>query len=93
LLQNYPNPFNPETWIPFKLSDGANVQIFIYDVSGNLVKMVGLGNLPAGVYVSKDKAAYWDGRNDVGEKVGSGMYFYRISAGNFSAVRKMVILK
>jgi len=64
LLQNYPNPFNPETWIPFKLAERSNVVISIYDISGQLIRKIGLDNIPAGVYTSKDRAFYWDGCND-----------------------------
>lgn len=93
LLQNYPNPFNPDTWIPFKLSDSANVVISIYDVGGQLVRKIGLGDMSAGVYVSKDKALYWDGRNDIGEKVSSGVYFYNLQAGDYNATKRMLIVK
>ena len=93
LLQNYPNPFNPETWIPFKLSDDANVVISIYDVQGQLVRKIGLGNTPAGMYLDKDKATYWNGCNNEGEKVSSGLYFYTLQAGEFRDTMKMVILK
>ena len=93
LLQNYPNPFNPETWIPFKLSDDANVVISIYDVESQLIRRIEFGKIPAGVYISKDKAVYWNGRNDAGEKVSSGIYFYHLQAGNYSAIKKMLILK
>jgi len=93
LMQNYPNPFNPDTWIPFDLADGADVSITIYDAIGSLVRKLELGNLPPGSYISKDQAVHWDGKNDAGEKVSSGIYFYKISAGDFSAVKKMVIMK
>jgi hypothetical protein len=93
LLQNYPNPFNPETWIPFQLSESANVTISLYDVSGNLIRTLALSNRHAGRYITKDRAAYWNGRNVTGEKVSSGIYFYRIDAGKFSATKRMVILK
>ena len=93
LWQNYPNPFNPETWIPFTLSGDAHVAIRIYSTTGHLVRSLELGQMAPGVYVSRDKAAYWDGRNEVGEKVSSGIYFYSIQAGNFSAARKMLLLQ
>lgn len=93
LLPCYPNPFNPDTWIPFKLSDNANVVISIFDVQGQLVRKIELGNLPAGIYVSKDKAVYWDGRNSAGERVSSGIYFYHLKAGDYSATKRMLILK
>jgi hypothetical protein len=94
LLQNYPNPFNPETWIPYHLKDATSVSIRIYNVTGGLIRTLELGQRDAGVYVSRTKAAYWDGRNEAGEAVASGIYFYSISAGeDFSATRKMVIKK
>ena len=93
LYQNFPNPFNPDTWIPFDLADHADVSISIYDATGSLVRTFELGNLPAGSYVSKARAIYWNGKNDAGEKVSSGIYFCKLSAGDFSAIRKMVILK
>ena len=93
LLQNYPNPFNPDTWIPFKLAQSVPVTINIYDVKGQLVRALHLGNKGAGVYVTKDHSAYWDGTDNLGEKVGSGIYFYTLQAGDFSATRKMFILK
>ena len=93
LLQNYPNPFNPETWIPYELSEAAAVGITIYDVTGNLVRSLNLGHQAAGYYRSRSQAAYWDGRNNLNEKVASGVYFYQIQAGQFSATRRMLILK
>ena len=93
LLCNFPNPFNPETWIPFKLAESADSVITIYDVYGHLVRTIDLGHLPAGLYSAKAKAAYWDGANAAGERVASGVYFYHIQAGKFSATRRMVILK
>ncbi len=93
LLQNYPNPFNPETWIPFHLEEGGDVIIKIYSVSGELIKTLNLGYKEAGIYVSKTRSAYWDGRNETGEKVASGIYFYSIQSGEFKEIRKMVIMK
>ena len=93
LLQNYPNPFNPETWIPFQLAQDAPVTISIYNTKGQLIRILYLGNQQAGIYVAKDKAAYWDGRNDMDEKVASGFYFYTLQAGGFKTTRRMVILK
>ena len=93
LLNNFPNPFNPETWIPFKLAKTADVVINIYDVYGHLMQKIDLGHLPAGLYSAKAKAAYWDGTNAFGERVASGVYFYNLQAGKFSATRRMVILK
>ncbi len=93
LLANYPNPFNPETWIPYQLSEPAEVNITIYSVDGRLVRTLDLGALPAGVYHSKSRAAYWDGRNAFGESVASGVYFYTFTAGDFSATGKMLIEK
>ena len=93
LFQNYPNPFNPETWIPFQLAQDADVVIEIYDVTGSLIRKLTLGRLKAGVYKSRDRAAYWDGRDNLGQRVGSGVYFYVIKAGRFSDARKMILLK
>jgi hypothetical protein len=93
LLQNYPNPFNPETWIPFKLVQDASVVIHIYSAKGQLVRTITLGNQKTGAYLTKDKAAYWDGRDGAGEQVASGVYFYNMQAGDFQATRRMVIVK
>ena len=102
LLPNYPNPFNPETWIPYQLSEPAEVTLRIYSVNGILVRTLALGHTPAGIYQSRSRAAYWDGRNDVGESVASGIYFYTLStestrdsvtAGDFTATRKLLIRK
>jgi len=93
LLQNYPNPFNPETWIPYKLNRTVNVDISIYNVNGQLVRMMRLGEQPPGSYVTKGKAAHWDGTNNKGERVASGAYFYQLKAGEKSFVKRMVILK
>jgi len=93
LLQNYPNPFNPETWIPYQIREPALVVIRIYDATGWLVRTLDLGQQAAGFYLGHTRAAYWDGHNDAGEKVASGIYFYQIQAGDFFAVRRMVILK
>ena len=93
LLRNYPNPFNPETWIPFRLAEDAVVTLTIYDTAGRAVRSIDVGHKPAAVYESRAKAIYWDGRNDFGERVASGVYFYNLSAGDFSGTRKMLILK
>ena len=93
LLANYPNPFNPETWIPYGLAEPAEVTLRIYAVDGALVRRLALGHKAAGIYRSKSRAAYWDGRNAQGEKVASGLYFYTFSAGDFEATRKMLIRK
>ena len=93
LLVNYPNPFNPETWIPYQLAKPAAVNISIYAADGKLVRTLVLGHLPAGVYHNKSRAAYWDGRNALGESATSGVYFYSLTAGDFTATRKMLILK
>ena len=93
LLRNYPNPFNPETWIPYYLSKGADVSLTIYDVDGEVVRTIDVGHQTAARYDSRAKAIYWDGRNRFGEQVASGIYFYHLSAGDFSETRKMVILK
>ena len=93
LWANYPNPFNPETWIPYQLAEPSNVSLTIYDVQGRVVRALDLGHQRAGQYQSRTRAAYWDGRNAVGEPVASGVYFYTLTAGDFSATRKMLIKK
>ena len=93
LLANYPNPFNPETWLPYELAVDSTVELFIYDARGVLVRHLELGHQPAGYYIAKSRAVYWDGRNSVGERVSSGIYFYQLRAGSISQLRKMVILK
>ena len=93
LLVNYPNPFNPETWIPYQLAKPAEVTLRIYAVNGALVRTVALGHQRAGVYRTRSRAAYWDGRNAQGERVASGVYFYTLMAGDFTATRKMLIRK
>jgi len=93
VMPNYPNPFNPETWIPYQLETAADVSISIYAADGNLVRTLALGHQEAGVYQSKARAAYWDGRNGIGERVASGVYFYTFTAGDFQATRKMLIVK
>ena len=93
IVANYPNPFNPDTWIPYQLKDEAIVTINIYNVAGELVKTLNFGRKQAGYYLTKDKAAYWDGRNNIGEHVASGIYFYSLQAGDFIATRRMLIVK
>ena len=93
LLQNYPNPFNPETWIPFELANPAEVTVRIYNLKGQLIRTLHLGSHEAGSYLTKDRAAYWNGRDNIGQKVSSGIYFYTIQAGNFTATRKMILMK
>ena len=93
LLHNYPNPFNPETWIPYQLAEPADVRIRIYATSGVLVRTLALGYQPAGIYQYRSRAAYWDGKNAVGESVASGIYFYTLTVGDFTATRKMLIRK
>jgi len=93
LRQNYPNPFNPETWIPYQLPQGTDVTIRIYNVKGQLIRTLRLGQKPAGMYISKGQAAHWNGQDEHGDMVSSGVYFYSIDAGNFSATRKLVVAK
>ena len=93
LLANYPNPFNPETWIPYQLAGPASVTVSIYSVDGQLTRTLELGHQTAGLYQDRNRAAYWDGKNESGEAVASGIYFYMLKAGEFSATRKMLILK
>ena len=93
LLQNFPNPFNPETWIPYTLADDAAVSVRIYNVEGKLVRNLDIGYQRAGRYISRQNAVYWDGRDQLGESVSSGVYFYTLKAAGFSDTRRMVILK
>ena len=93
LLANYPNPFNPETWIPYRLAEDAVVTLTIYDLSGQPVRTLDVGHRIAAAYENRSKAIYWDGRNEVGEQVASGVYFYNLSTRNYSATRKMLVVK
>ncbi len=93
LLANYPNPFNPETWIPYQLAIGTDVQILIYDAKGTLIRQLGLGYQPEGYYTDRNSAAYWNGRNALGEHVASGIYFYQLRTNEASTLRKMLLLK
>ena len=93
LAQNFPNPFNPETWIPFQLTESSVPSIQIYSASGHLVRTLDLGMKPAGFYMTRSTAVYWDGRNDVGEHVATGVYFYTLKTDSFAATRKMLISK
>ena len=93
LLPNFPNPFNPETWLPYHLANRSNVTITIYDAHGTFIRQLDLGHQREGYYTTRSRAAYWDGRNDVGERVASGIYFYQLQADGLSYLRKMVIVK
>ncbi|MCY4402880.1 MAG: T9SS type A sorting domain-containing protein, partial [Candidatus Poribacteria bacterium] len=93
LLQNYPNPFNPETWIPYQLTQDSPVTVSIFDTTGKLIRTLSLGYQSAGFYNNQDRAAYWDGRNALGEPVASGIYFYQLITPSFQQSRRLVILK
>ena len=93
LHANYPNPFNPETWIPYQLAAPAEITLTIFDMNGRTVRRLEVGHQPAGVYQNRSRAAYWDGRNQRGESVTSGLYFYTLKAGEFTATRKMLVQK
>ena len=93
LLPNYPNPFNPETWIPYQLKKPAKVTLTIYDMDGGKVRSLAVGHQPSGMYRNRERAAYWNGRNELGETVANGVYFYTLSAGGFTATRKMLVGK
>ena len=93
LLPNYPNPFNPETWVPYQLAAPADVTLTIYDIHGRVVRDLDLGHQRAGMYHGRTRAAHWDGRNAQGEPVASGVYFYTLKAGEFTATQKMLIRK
>ena len=93
LFANYPNPFNPETWIPYELATDTYVKITIYNTQGVVIRTLQFGHQSAGYYTGRDRAAYWDGRNALGEQVASGLYFYQLETDEMSSLRKMVILK
>lgn len=93
LYPNYPNPFNPETWIPFQLAFDSPVVIEIYNIKGQLVRSLDLGHKEAGYYLDSLSAVHWDGRSQTGERVASGIYFYKIKAGKFTATRRMILVK
>ena len=93
LLPNYPNPFNPETWVPYQLAEAADISMKIYDVGGRLVRTIPIGFKPVGYYLTRERAAYWDGRNETGESVSSGVYFLQFSTGDFTATQRAVIVK
>ena len=93
LLTNYPNPFNPETWIPYQLNSDSEVSIHIYGVDGNLVRRLDMGYQSAGYYHSQSRSGYWDGKHNIGEQVVSGVYFYQLLAADYTATKKMVIMK
>ena len=93
LHRNYPNPFNPETWIPYQLAEPAEVTLIIYDMNGQMVRRLAVGHRAAGMYRSRSRAVYWDGRNQLGESVASGLYFYTLTADDFTETRRMLILK
>ena len=93
LRQNFPNPFNPETWIPFELAKEAEVVILIYNIKGELIRTLSIGLKPAGSYLSREKAVFWNGKNQNEEAVANGLYFYTLKAGDFQATRKMILVK
>ena len=93
LLPNYPNPFNPETWIPYQLAEPASITFTIYDMRGQTVRSLAVGHRPPGVYQSRDRAVYWDGRNEMGETVADGVYFCTLTTDGFSGTRKMLVGK
>jgi hypothetical protein len=93
LAGNYPNPCNPETWIAYHLPKAADVRIIIYNSLGQQVRMLELGNKPAGKYDTRHTAAHWNGRNTQGEQVASGVYFYVLSAGSYKAVKRMAVVR
>ncbi len=93
LLQNYPNPLNPETWIPYRLSEAGAVTVSVYDATGQQIRTLSLGFRAEGYYQSRSRAAYWDGRNNLGEPVSSGVYFYQLSTPSFNQVKRMEIVK
>ncbi len=92
-FQNYPNPCNPGTWIPFMLASGGEVAVTIYSTNGQLIRRLELGYRDPGVYISKNRAAYWDGKNEAGEEAATGVYFYHLRSGDFSAIRKTSVTR
>ena len=93
LLSNYPNPFNPETWIPFQLAQPTSVVLRLYDIEGKIIRTINLGHKKVGFYTATNRAIYWDGKNQLGESVSSGAYFYRLTTSGYDAIKKMVILR
>jgi len=93
LLQNYPNPFNPECWIPYELAEPGHVVIRIYNISGELIRTLDLGVKGAGTYTTRSRAAYWDGKNEAGEEVASGVYFYQLQVGDKVMTKRAVVCK
>ena len=93
LLPNYPNPFNPDTWIPYQLSEASTVNVKIYDVTGSLMRTINVGHKPGGYYITRERTVYWDGRNESGESVSSGVYFYTLITDDYTQTRRMVIVK
>ena len=93
LLPNYPSPFNPETWIPYRLGEDGDVTLTVYDANGRAVRTFAIGYQDAGEYVSRDKAVHWDGRNNIGEPVAAGVYFFHLATANYSGARETSIIK
>ena len=93
LQSNYPNPFNRGTWIPFQLHSPGHVRFTIYDLRGALVREIDLGYRDAGAYLTTAAAPRWDGRDQQGQSVASGVYMYRLQAGPVTQSRKMLLLK
>ena len=93
LLPNYPNPFNPDTWIPYQLAEDSDVTIHIYSSNGQLIRTLQLSNKMAGLYYKPNRAAHWDGKNEFGELVASGIYYYTLTLGTITETRRMVIRK
>ena len=93
LLMNYPNPFNPETWIPYQLAADAEITVRIYDTTGKIVRTLFSGHKPSGYYTTRNRAAYWDGRNEFGEAVASGVYIYELVTPTSKQAKRLVILK
>ncbi len=92
-MQNFPNPFNPETWIPYHLAEAASVTVRIYNVKGELIRSIDVGRQAAGAYTGRQRALYWDGKDDRGQSVASGVYFYQLLTDDFSETRRMVLIK
>ena len=93
LFQNYPNPFNPETWIPYQLASDSVVTLTIYNLNGERIRQIDLGEKPAGIYQTKADAIHWDGRTEKGELSSSGIYFYTLQTSDFIGSGKMLLVK
>ena len=91
LLQSYPNPSSDSCFIPFKLSEDSNVTVEVYNITGQRVRTIEAGYKKAGLYITKEKALFYDTRNDRGDKLSQGLYFISLKAGKYSGRQRLVI--